>query len=352
MNLKQFNYILPSSHIAQAPIKDRTDSRLMVVCKDTQAIRHDHFRSLPEYLRSGDVLVVNNSRVIPARFMGRKSTGARVEITLSRPINAHEWYVFTKTRAPLRDGDILRCEQGVQAVITDQVNPQTFERRIRFNCQRSHLMQVLRQIGYAPLPPYIHRKDLMTAEDRQDDLERYQTIYANRDGSVAAPTAGMHFSHALLGQLRDKGIEIIMITLHVGPGTFKPVTAKDIRSHIILPERYEISSTAIKKIIDARNEKRRIIAVGTSTTRALETVFENGEPTLEDVTGESDLFIYPSYTFKVVDALITNFHLPKSSLLMLVSALAGITTIQKAYRAAIDENYRFYSYGDAMLILP
>lgn len=335
MQLADFDYDLPEVLIAKYPLAERSASRLLVV--DHGVISHHQFRELPDLLQPTDLLVFNNTKVVPARLFAEKPTGGRVEILMERMISPTE--ILAHCRAShLKPGHML--------IINDQVKFEVMghERLYHLKLISEHaLMDVFNQYGHMPLPPYMKR------EDELADKDRYQTVYAAPPGSVAAPTAGLHFDTAVFEKLAAKGIEHVFVTLHVGAGTFQPVKAENITEHQMHSEVYEVSDDAAKKINVAKAAGRRIIAVGTTSVRTLESVARNHE--VQPGIGSTEIFIYPGYEFKIVDGMVTNFHLPKSSLLMLVSAFAGLDIIKEAYRSAILERYRFFSYGDAMLLL-
>lgn len=332
-----FDYELPEELIAQRPITPRDASRLLVVDKRTGTWEHKSFTDLPAYLRPGDVLVRNDTRVMPARFTGRKvDTGGRVELLLLQRTTADTWEALVRPGRRVGPGAVLTFGDGV---LTAQVLERTDDggRLVRFRSV-GPLDDVLRELGETPLPPYI--------QETLDDPERYQTVYGVEAGSAAAPTAGLHFTEPLLASLRDLGVHIVDLTLHVGPGTFRPVKADYVRDHYMHAEYYRVPDGTAVTVARAKEEGRRVIAVGTTTARALESAHASQSP-----TGWTDLFIYPGYEWRVVDGLLTNFHLPRSSLLMLVSALLGRERTMAAYEAAIAARYRFYSFGDAMLIV-
>ena len=343
MNLSDFDYNLPKELIAQYPSKNRDESRLLVLRKDTGKIEHRVFKDIIEYLHEWDLLVLNNTKVIPAKLTGRKETGGRVEalILFKGMVESEYEALLNPARGCVVGKKIIFANGAAEAEITAVKNGRRF---LKFNSNGS-MERLLEKIGEVPLPPYIKRKECHI------DRERYQTIYASRDGAIAAPTAGLHFTTDILNALSKRGIDIDYVTLHVGYGTFSPVKCEDIRNHRMEREYFEIDKDVVE---NGRNKKGRVIAVGTTSCRVLETVFSVPSPfTLNPppTFGWTDLFIYPPYKFRIVDALITNFHLPKTSLLMLVSAFCGRDLLFKAYREAIKEGYRFYSYGDAMLIL-
>ncbi|HDP25631.1 MAG TPA: tRNA preQ1(34) S-adenosylmethionine ribosyltransferase-isomerase QueA [Deltaproteobacteria bacterium] len=335
MELKDYHYWLPKELIAQYPV-ERGREKLLVVDRQSGTLSHRLFSDFPENLKTGDVLVLNDSRVIPARLIGRKPTGGRVEVLLVKEHAPGKWTCLLKSSKSLKEGTILSFEQGFTARIEDRKGS-GYE--VVFSEP-----EILLTAGNIPLPPYIER------EPEKSDVSAYQTVYACQDGSVAAPTAGLHFSHDMLDAIRSQGVELVFITLHVGPGTFTPVRVQRIEEHEMEPEEFALSEESARTIVKALEEKRRIIAVGTTTTRVIEYLIQtNG--TVIPGTGETDLFIHNGYSFRGVDALLTNFHLPCSTLLMLVSAFGGYDLIMQAYRNAIERRYRFYSYGDAMFII-
>ncbi|MCK4540499.1 tRNA preQ1(34) S-adenosylmethionine ribosyltransferase-isomerase QueA [Candidatus Parcubacteria bacterium] len=378
--LSDFDYNLPKELIAQKPATPRDHSRLLILkknsteapkpprfCKNRGGLgaEHKHFYDLPGYLKKGDVLVMNNSKVFPARLIGKKKTGGKMEVFLHKFIKENDWQCLIGGRGACSGLEIFFSE-NLKCKILKNNNDGTWE--IKFNMGYGEMMKVVEKIGQVPLPPYIDRKSEIGF--RISDKDDYQTVYADDEkiGSVAAPTAGLHFTPELLQKLKDKGVQIEYITLHVGLGTFAPVKIGDITQHKMHVEFVEISSDTLKKLRKAINENRRIIAVGTTSTRTLEAFSEiiQNSPVkraqakftrqastgkIQNYSGWVDIFIYPGYKFKVIDGMITNFHLPKSTLLMLVSALAGKENIDKAYENAIKNKYRFYSYGDAMLII-
>ncbi|MFA5107306.1 MAG: tRNA preQ1(34) S-adenosylmethionine ribosyltransferase-isomerase QueA [Patescibacteria group bacterium] len=339
MKLSLFDYRLPKSCIAQKPVRPRDHSRLLVLNRKTKTIEHRHFYDLAEYLKPGDVLVLNNSKVFPARLIGRKPTGGKIEVFLLHQENPNTWSCLLGGKGR-RVG--LTITVGGQAlvrlrgIITKALPDNTW--RIRFNQAGQKLIAAINDLGQAPTPPYIKRAS---------NLKEYQTVYADKPGSVAAPTAGFHFTKPLLNKLRKRGVHAEFITLHVGLGTFQPVKFNDIEKHRMHPEFVEVDKAVHQRLVKAKKEGRRIIAVGTTTVRTLETLPKKPATSRRWI----NTFIYPGYKFKMVDGLVTNFHLPKSTLLMLVSAFAGRTLILKAYTRAIQKGYRFYSFGDAMLIL-
>jgi S-adenosylmethionine:tRNA ribosyltransferase-isomerase len=340
LNVSDFDFDLPETLIAQHPVEPRDASRLMVVKRESGEIEHHTFRDLVALLKAGDVLVLNNTRVIPARLIGEKEgTETKIEVLLLKRLELDVWEALIKPGKRLKVGQKVCFGKGILTGVLQDIL-ENGNRRVRF-AYSGVFETILDQLGQMPLPPYI------TAQ--LEDQERYQTVYAKERGSVAAPTAGLHFTPNLLSELREKGVEILEILLHVGLGTFRPVKVDDIREHTMHSEYYRVDSKVAEKINRAKQEGRRIIAVGTTVARTLESTSHQGRV----VSGEgwTDIFIYPGYSFQVVDALLTNFHFPKSTLVMLVSALAGRDLILEAYKLAIAEQYRFYSFGDAMLIL-
>jgi len=349
MDVRDFDFDLPSDLVAQEPPVERGASRLLHLDRRTGGLTHTTITALPDRLHPGDVLVVNNTRVFPARLLGRRvPSGGAVECLLIRRLDEERWEALVHPGQKLKPGAELLFERErggprIHGVVLDR---RFFGRRtVRLWTDEAWTVdEAIDAIGHVPLPPYIKR------EDRGDDRERYQTVFARSRGSVAAPTAGLHFSPALMGALAACGIEVVEITLHVGYGTFQPVRVERVEDHAMDSERYEVSAAAAAAITRARGERRRIIAVGTTTTRTLESVARAHDDAIVAAEGSTDLFIYPGFEFRVLDGLLTNFHVPRSSLLMLVSAFAGRERVLAAYEAAIAARYRFYSYGDAMLI--
>ncbi|WHH59026.1 tRNA preQ1(34) S-adenosylmethionine ribosyltransferase-isomerase QueA [Petroclostridium sp. X23] len=340
MRLKDFYYDLPQELIAQEPLIDRQMSKLMTVDKKTGQIGHDVFRNIIDYLRSGDCLVLNDTRVIPARLSGvKEDTGGKIEFVLLHQTGKNEWEVILKPGRRAKIGSRFVFGNGeLKAEIKSIVNDGN--RIVQFEYE-GIFEQVLDRLGEMPLPHYITK--------RLEDRERYQTVYSKNKGSAAAPTAGLHFTDELLEKIKQKGVEVVFITLHVGLGTFRPVKVENIQQHKMHSEFYILNEEAAERINACKKENGRIIAVGTTSGRTLETTAsQNGEVTAG--SGWTDIFIYPGYRFKAVDALITNFHLPESTLLMLVSALAGRENMMEAYETAVKERYRFFSFGDAMFI--
>ena len=340
MKTSDFAYDLPEELIAQDPLPDRASSRLMILDKQTGEITHRIFHDITEYLKPGDCLVLNDTKVIPARLIGeREETGGKVEVLLLKRGEDNVWETLVKPGKKARPGTRLVFGGGLlRAEVVDIV--EEGNRLIRFEYE-GIFEEILDQLGQMPLPPYITHK--------LEDKNRYQTVYAKHTGSAAAPTAGLHFTPELLQQIRDMGIDIAEVTLHVGLGTFRPVKVDTIEEHHMHSEFYRIEQSEADKINRAKANGHRVIAVGTTSTRTLESAAEE-DGTLREKSGWTDIFIYPGYKFKVIDALITNFHLPQSTLVMLVSALAGREHILAAYKKAVEEKYRFFSFGDAMLI--
>lgn len=341
MKLSDFNYILPEELIAQDPLEKRDNSRLMVLHRDTGAWEHKHFYDIIDYLNPGDCLVVNNTKVIPARLMGvKEDTGASIEVLLLKRKEEKIWETLVKPGKKARIG--ARISFGDGLLIGEVVDiVEEGNRLIRFEYE-GIFEEILDKLGQMPLPPYITH--------RLQDRNRYQTVYAKYDGSAAAPTAGLHFTEELLEKIQKKGIRIAKVTLHVGLGTFRPVKEENVLEHHMHSEFYMVDEAAADAINETKAAGGRIIAVGTTSTRTLETVAEpDGHIPVK--SGWTDIFIYPGYQFKAVDCLITNFHLPESTLIMLVSALADRGTVLRAYEEAVREKYRFFSFGDAMLIL-
>jgi S-adenosylmethionine:tRNA ribosyltransferase-isomerase len=333
-----FHFELPESLIAQRPLAERGASRLLALDGPSGECRDLHFVDLPSLLSPGDLLVFNDTRVIPARLFGRKDTGGRVEILLERVQSSTEALAHLRASKAPRPGSTLRLDGGECLLVVDRDDA-----LFRLRAIDAELPQLLRRHGHVPLPPYIRREDDAT------DLDRYQTVYARRDGAVAAPTAGLHFDQAMLERLRAAGIETTQVTLHVGAGTFQPVRVDDLDRHRMHAEWIEVGAEACGQICASRERGGRVVAVGTTSVRSLETAAAGPEG-LVPFAGDSRLFIRPGYRFRVIDALLTNFHLPESTLLMLVSAFAGHAQIMAAYRHAVAERYRFFSYGDAMFL--
>ena len=337
---KDFEYDLPEELIAQSPLPDRSASRLLVLPRYEGSPTHGTFRDLPRYLSPGDLLVLNDSRVLPARLIGRRETGGRCELLLLHPRGDDCWQVLGKPARKLPVGSRITFGDGeMTAVVLEK--GEAGELTVRFSYS-GEWEERLSQLGKVPLPPYIRRQ--------VDDPERYQTVYARHEGSVAAPTAGLHFTQELLQELQGRGVAIAYLTLHVGVGTFRPVQVENIEEHRMHAEYYHVPEETARAVSEARRRGGRVVAVGTTVTRTLESCAAP-DGTVRPGSGWSDLFIYPGYRFKVIDGLLTNFHLPGSTLLMLVSAFAGRERVLQAYQEAIERRYRFFSFGDAMLIL-
>jgi S-adenosylmethionine:tRNA ribosyltransferase-isomerase len=346
MNLEAFNYHLPAELIAQTPCAERDGARMMVIDRERASISHARFSEFPACLKKGDVLVINDSRVIPARLFGRKETGAAIEILLLSRVSTEtplcqSWEVLLKPAKRMSIGARVRFDQGCEAVVVERLSAKkwllSFVMTIPFS-------RYLERYGKAPLPPYIKRRAGNAAS--LDDRARYQTIYAMRPGSVAAPTAGLHFSEKVMAQLGERDVEPAPVTLHVGYGTFRPIEAEQVEEHVMEAEFLQVGEASAEKI----NRAGRVIAVGTTAVRSIETMADEAG-CVHSGSSWSSLFIYPGYRFKRVDALLTNFHLPMSSLFLLVCAFAGTELMQQAYSRAVADRYRFYSYGDCMLIL-
>ena len=340
MKKSDFDFELPPELIAQAPLPERSASRLLLLDAAAGTRQDRMFRELPDFVRPGDLLVFNDTRVLPARLYGHKESGGAVEILIERVTGEHEATVQLGVSKKPKEGGRIVLADGSHAVVLGR--DESFF-RLRFESPQP-LEQLLQKLGEMPLPPYIERH----ADD--SDMERYQTVFAREPGAVAAPTAGLHFDEAILARLRERGAEFGYVTLHVGAGTFQPVRADDLKDHHMHREWLSVSAELVEQVRRTRANGGRVIAVGTTVVRALESASQSGE--LQPFAGETQIFIYPGYRFRSIDALVTNFHLPQSTLLMLVSALAGREYMLDAYRHAVEQHYRFFSYGDAMLILP
>ena len=341
MKVSDFDYDLPKELIAQTPISKRDEARLMVLDKRNQSIEHKVFKDIIDYLNPGDCLVINNTKVIPARLYGKKDTGANVEFLLLKRIENDIWEAMVRPGQKLKSGSKVVFGDGLLKATVLEVL-ENGNRKVEFEYE-GIFNEILDQIGLMPLPPYI-------TEATREDNEKYQTVYAKYDGSAAAPTAGLHFTEALLEKIKEKGIEIANVTLHVGIGTFRPVKVENVEEHEMHSEHYYIKKEDAEKINFAKRTGHKVISVGTTSCRVLESVAdENGM--VKETEGDTSIFIYPGYKFKCIDSLITNFHLPESTLIMLVSSLAGKDFIMKAYEEAVKQRYKFFSFGDAMLIL-
>ena len=343
MRADELDYDLPVEFIAQHPARQRDLSQLLVLDPVTGHIEHRHFRDICEYFNPGDVLVLNNTRVLPCKLIGRRASGGKVDALLVRPVGERRWSALMRSTRHLHNGEAVEFEDG--AVPAKYVE-RSEEGLAVFEFETDDVVGLLNKSARAPLPPYI-KHDVWHDESRDEDIERYQTVFAQKPGAIAAPTAGLHFTTGLLDKLREKGVETAHLTLHVGAGTFRPVKTELVEEHSVDPEYYEIDPAQWERIILAGREGRRVVAVGTTSTRVLESLVRMDVPSW---SGWTDLFIYPPFEFRCVDALITNFHLPRSSLLALVCALAGRDRIMTAYEEAKRHDYRFYSYGDAMFI--
>ena len=347
MRRTDFTFDLPEELIAQSPVTDRTASRLLVLDGVTGLCEDKVFTDLISFLKDDDLLVFNNTQVIPARLHGKKASGGKIEVLIERIVDENTALAHIRASKSPKPGTKLFFEQDIQAEVTGREGDLFI---VNFLHNTSTVLDILNRIGHMPLPPYIQR------DDESFDQERYQTVYAEKPGAVAAPTAGLHFDKKMLQQISEKGIEQIHVTLHVGAGTFQPVRVDDLNDHHMHKEWIELTQENCEKINKAKEQGRRIIAVGTTSVRCLESaalfsgMFEDKTAILKPYTGETDIFITPGYEFKVIDALVTNFHLSESTLLMLVSAFAGYENIKNAYQHAIKERYRFFSYGDAMFL--
>ncbi|WP_243386196.1 tRNA preQ1(34) S-adenosylmethionine ribosyltransferase-isomerase QueA [Bacillus kexueae] len=342
MKLDLFDFHLPEELIAQVPLKERDASRLMVLNKETGHFEHDLFKNILNYIQPGDCLVLNDTRVLPARLWGVKDdTGAKVEILLLKQRDGDVWETLAKPAKRIKEGTVVTFGDGkLKATCVGTL--EHGGRLMEFSYEGIFL-EVLESLGEMPLPPYI--------KEQLDDRERYQTVYSRESGSAAAPTAGLHFTEEILQQLKDKGVHIAFITLHVGLGTFRPVNVDNIEEHEMHAEFYQMSEGTAELLNQVRKQGGRIISVGTTSTRTLETIASRHNGTFVAESGWTDIFIYPGFEFKAIDGMITNFHLPKSSLIMLISALAGRENVLNAYEAAVKEKYRFFSFGDAMFII-
>ena len=338
MRTDDFDYYLPEELIAQTPLKDRSSSRLLVLDRLTGNIEHKHFSDIVDYLNENDVLVLNDTKVIPARLFGHKEdTNASIEVLMLKEVSPNEWQTLCKPARRVKVGTIVTFGDGLlkaECVSCGDEGIRNFKM-----IYEGIFLEVLDKLGEMPLPPYIH--------EQLEDKDRYQTVYAKNPGSAAAPTAGLHFTPELINRIKEKGVEVLYVTLHVGLGTFRPVAVEDVNNHKMHSEFYQISEEVAQKLNKAKKDGKRIVAVGTTSTRTLESAYDNG---FTNLSGYTEIFIYPGYKFKAIDAQITNFHLPKSTLVMLVSALAGKDNILNAYKEAVNEKYRFFSFGDSMFI--
>ncbi|MCR4581633.1 MAG: tRNA preQ1(34) S-adenosylmethionine ribosyltransferase-isomerase QueA [Bacilli bacterium] len=337
MKTSDFDYELPEELIAQTPLKDRSSSKLLVMDRFTGELEHKHFSDIKEYLHKGDVLVINDTKVIPARLMGvKEDTGAVIELLLLKDMGEDKWECLSRPQKRLHEGTIIKFSDELSAEVVELLADGVTRVKLLY---KGILLEILDRLGEMPLPPYIHEK--------LQEKDRYNTVYAKVEGSAAAPTAGLHFTTELMDELKEMGVIITNVTLHVGLGTFRPVEVDDISNHHMHSEFYQMSSETADILNEAKKDGRRIIAVGTTSTRTLETIMNKyGE--FKECSGNTDIFIYPGYEFKAIDCLITNFHLPKSTLVMLVSAFSKKEFVLNAYQEAIKNNYRFFSFGDAM----
>ncbi|MCM3673409.1 MULTISPECIES: tRNA preQ1(34) S-adenosylmethionine ribosyltransferase-isomerase QueA [Peribacillus] len=341
MKLDMFDFHLPEELIAQVPLEDREASRLMVLDKETGKLQHDVFSHITEYIKPGDCLVLNDTKVLPARLYGSKEgTGAKIEVLLLKQEHEDVWETLVKPAKRIKEGSTIVFGDGkLSAVCTGEL--EHGGRILEFKYE-GIFYEILEKLGEMPLPPYI--------KEQLDDQDRYQTVYARERGSAAAPTAGLHFTEDLLEKLKGMGVHIAFITLHVGLGTFRPVSVDDIDSHEMHSEFYQMTEGTARLLNDVKEKGGKIITVGTTSTRTLETIASRNDGVFKEENGWTSIFIYPGYEFKGIDAMITNFHLPKSTLIMLISALAGRENVLHAYETAVEEKYRFFSFGDAMLI--
>lgn len=338
-NIETYDYNLDESLIAQTPLRERDHSKLLVVNKKDGSFKDDVFYNIINYLESGDTLVLNNTKVLPSRIYGiKKETNAKIEVLLLKEIESDEWETLVRPQKRVKIGTVVFFDDDFECVVTDVLNDGITH--VKFN-YKGIFLEHLNKVGAMPLPPYIHEK--------LKDNDRYQTVYAKNLGSAAAPTAGLHFTKELLEKIREKNVDILYVTLNVGLGTFRPVTEGDITHHDMHSEKYEITEEVANKLNKAKKEKRRIICVGTTSLRTLEANYQKYN-CFKSTCEETDIFIYPPYKFKSCDALITNFHLPKSTLVMLVSAFSSVNIIMNAYKHAIENKYRFFSFGDAMFL--
>ena len=340
MKTDDFDYLLPEELIAQTPLLDRSSSRLMLVDKKTGKIKHEKFENIINYLNPGDALVLNNTKVIPARLIGTKEeTNATIELLMLKDLGNDEWECLVKPARRVKIGTVISFGEGLlKCECIKEFDEGIKHFKLSYN---GILLEILEQLGTMPLPPYIH--------EELKNQDRYQTVYAKISGSAAAPTAGLHFTKELLKKIEEKGIKILYVTLHVGLGTFRPVKVEDVTKHEMHSEYYEMSKEVAEELNKIKNSNNKIISVGTTTTRTLETIMTKYNE-FKECSGETKIFIYPGYEFKGIDTQITNFHLPKSTLIMLVSAFSTKENILNAYKCAVEEKYRFFSFGDAMMI--
>lgn len=339
MKTDDFDFYLPENLIAQTPLDKRDSSKMLVLDKNTGEIKHEHFNNIIDYLTENDVLVLNDTKVIPARLYGvKEDTGAVIEILMLKDLGSNIWECLTKPAKRVKLGTIIKFSNKLSAKCISIGDEGIRQFELIYD---GILYEILDELGEMPLPPYIHEK--------LEDKDRYQTVYAKNIGSAAAPTAGLHFTKELLDEIENKGVKILYVTLHVGLGTFRPVSVEDVTKHKMHSEFYQMSTEVADELNKAKRDGKRIISVGTTSTRTLETIMSlYGK--FKECCGNTEIFIYPGYEFKAIDSLITNFHLPKSTLIMLVSALAGKENIMNAYKEAVDSEYRFFSFGDSMFI--
>lgn len=342
MRVADFSFDLPDELIARFPKEERTSSRLLKMNGDTGEIAHHVFSDIIDFITPNDLLVFNNTKVIPARMFGQKESGGKVEVLVERVLNEHSVLAHVRASKSPKEGAVLTLENSAKATMVKR-HGELFE--LKFHGDKN-VLDVLDSIGHMPLPPYIDRPD------NDADRKRYQTVYGEKPGAVAAPTAGLHFDEKLMADLTAKGIEMAFITLHVGAGTFQPVRVDSIDEHVMHSEYIEVSDEVVAAIAKTKAQGGRVIAVGTTSVRSLESAAKQSQGPLKSYFGDTDIFIYPGYEFQVIDMMITNFHLPESTLIMLVSAFSGQDHIMNAYKVAIEEQYRFFSYGDAMLLSP
>ena len=343
--ISEYDYELPKELIAQKPSYKRENCRMMVLDRQKQSIEHKHFYDITDYFDENDVIVLNNTKVIPARLLGKKNTGANIEVFLLKQIGDITWEVLINPSKRVKEESLIEISPDLYVKVLTRQNEGKWLVELHYD---GNFYEILDKVGHVPLPPYIERQ--MTNEQLKNlDYERYQTVYAKKEGSVAAPTAGLHFTNEILGKLKNKGVQICYVTLNVGLGTFRPVKVENILEHKMDSEQFEISADTAKIITEAKKQGKKITAVGTTTVRTLETCMQLYDEIIETID-DSTLFIYPGFNFRAVDRLITNFHLPKSTLIMLTSAFAGKDFVFRAYNEAIKEQYKFYSYGDCMLI--
>ena len=343
--ISEYDYELPKELIAQKPSENRENCRMMVLDRQKQSIEHKHFYDITDYFDENDVIVLNNTKVIPARLLGKKNTGANIEVFLLKQIGDITWEVLINPSKRVKEESLIEISPDLYVKVLTRQNEGKWLVELHYD---GNFYEILDKVGHVPLPPYIERQ--MTDEQLKNlDYERYQTVYAKKEGSVAAPTAGLHFTNEILEKLKNKGVQICYVTLNVGLGTFRPVKVENILEHKMDSEQFEISADTAKIITEAKKQGKKITAVGTTTVRTLETCMQLYDEIIETID-DSTLFIYPGFKFRAVDRLITNFHLPKSTLIMLTSAFAGNDFVFRAYHEAIKEQYKFYSYGDCMLI--